>query len=268
MPWKDYFKLKEFGLSYSRPQDFVTLQHGPPIVYVIWAALWLAYHFIWILLEAYWSSTHYSSPGKWIFLLTNLSYLALATFAFMDFIVCVFVFCLRTEIVRGEVKYLPWYIKIQWIAMNVCAHAALQVTVIYWIFLAHSTKASSINKHGINLLYILLVICVSAKPIKFQHVYQAALSSLFYVIVNAIYFGASGDILYPFLDWTKPTKAFGLSIAYIFVSTPLSFLLLFGLHKLKLYIYEKILRSFNRQQTLSAKEDEALETIKFENGHV
>ena len=37
----------------------------------------------------------------------------------------------------GEIKSLPWYMKIQWIFMNICGHAALQVTVGYWIMLAN-----------------------------------------------------------------------------------------------------------------------------------
>lgn len=242
------------------------LPHGPPVLYVVWTTLWLAYHFIWISLEAYWSSTYSSSPGKWMLLLTNLSYLALAVFTLIDFIICVLVYCLRTGIIRGEIKSLPWYMKIQWITMNICGHAALQVTVVYWIMLATSTRASTINKHGINLVYILLLVCFSAKPIKFQHVYQAMLSSLFYVSVNIIYFLASGKILYPFLDWTNPGKSSLLSIAFIFISTPLSFFFFFGVYKLKLYIYGKILVYFNKNPNFQEKGEEILEPMKLENG--
>ena len=51
-------------------------------------------------MEAYWSVS--STPGKWMLLLTNLSYLALAVFALIDFLCCVFVFCLRSDILNGK----------------------------------------------------------------------------------------------------------------------------------------------------------------------
>ena len=38
-------------------------------------------------------------------LLTNLSYLALAVFTLIDFIICVLVYCLRTGIIRGMYPY-------------------------------------------------------------------------------------------------------------------------------------------------------------------
>jgi len=49
----------------------------------------------------------------------------------------IFVFQFLLFPFAGEIKSLPWYMKIQWISMNICGHAALQVTVIYWIMLAN-----------------------------------------------------------------------------------------------------------------------------------
>ncbi|VDI64034.1 Hypothetical predicted protein [Mytilus galloprovincialis] len=264
MHWKEHFKLKEFGLAYSRPQDFVTLQHGPQILYVIWAALWLAYHLIWILIEAYWSLTN--TPGKWMLLLTNLSYLALAFLTLIDFVCCLYVCCLRPDIANGRIQYLPWYIKLQWITLNICGHAAVQVTLLYWAMIATSTKASTINKHGINLVHILLLLMVSAKPIKFQHFYMAVLSSIFYIFVNVMYYLASGQILYQFLNWTKPGTTAVLSLLFIFVSTPLSHFLLFGIYKLRVYLYKKLVTSRYQNRYRKEKEEEDLKEITFENG--
>jgi hypothetical protein len=134
------------------------------------------------------------------------------------------------------------------------------------LILFSATRATTINKHGINLVYILLLVCFSAKPIKFQHVYQAMLSSLFYVSVNIIYFLASGKILYPFLDWTNPGISSILSIAFIFISTPLSFFFLFGVYKLRLYAYDKILRYFNNNRNFQEKDEEIFDPMKLENG--
>lgn len=89
-----------YCLCYFLTNMCCILQHGPQILYVIWAALWLAYHLIWILIEAYWSLTN--TPGKWMLLLTNLSYLALAFLTLIDFVCCLYVCCLRPDIANGK----------------------------------------------------------------------------------------------------------------------------------------------------------------------
>lgn len=129
-----------------------------------------------------------------------------------------------------------------------------------------ATKASTINKHGINLVHILLLLMVSAKPIKFQHFYMAVLSSIFYIFVNVMYYLASGQILYQFLNWTKPGTTAVLSLLFIFVSTPLSHFLLFGIYKLRVYLYKKLVTSRYQNRYRKEKEEEDLKEITFENG--
>jgi hypothetical protein len=57
-----------------------------------------------------------------------------------------------------------------------------------------------------------------------------------------------------------------LSIAFIFISTPLSFFFLFGVYKLRLYVYDKILRYFNKNRNFQEKDEEILDPMKLENG--
>lgn len=260
MQWRQYFKLKEFGLTYYRPQDFVSLQHGPRVLYVVFTSIWLAYHLIWVLLEAYWSL---QGSGKWVLLLTNLSYLTLAVFAFVDFVCCLYVFCLRIERTEENNKDLPWYLKLQWILLTICGQAAFQVTVLYWALLAYSSKASSVNKHGINLVYIVMVTLFSAKPMKFQHFYIPMLSSMVYILLNVIYFLASGKILYPFLNWSKPAKATLMSFLFVFVSTPLSYFFMFGLYKLRMFVCERLLK---RNEAVDEKDADVLQKFQVGNG--
>lgn len=97
-----------------------------------------------------------------------------------------------------------------------------------------SMKGSTINKHGINFLYSILIIIASRKPIKLQHVYMPVLFSLCYMIFTVIYFAATKIKVYPILDWDKPGKAIKWVVLYTFVCVPIVHLLLFGLYRLKL----------------------------------
>lgn len=99
-----------------------------------------------------------------------------------------------------------------------------------------SMKGSTINKHGINFLYSILIIIASRKPIKLQHVYMPVLFSLCYMIFTVIYFAATEIRVYPILDWSKPGKAIKWVVLYTFVCVPIVHLLLFGLYRLKLYL--------------------------------
>lgn len=103
-----------------------------------------------------------------------------------------------------------------------------------------SMKGSTINKHGINFLYSVLIIIASRKPIKLQHVYMPVLFSLCYMIFTVIYFAATKIKVYPILDWDQPGKAIKWVVLYTFVCVPIVHLLLFGLYRLKLYIKDKL----------------------------
>jgi hypothetical protein len=64
----------------------------------------------------------------------------------------------------------------------------------------------------------------------------------------------------------NPGKSSILSIFFIFISTPLSFFFLFGVYKLRLYAYDKILRYFNNNRNFQEKDEEIFDPMKLENG--
>lgn len=115
---------------------------------------------------------------------------------------------------------------------------------------------------------MLFVTLISAKPTKFQHFYIPMLSSLVYIIINVTYFAASGNILYPFLNWSKPGKAVLLSLSFVFVSTPLSFFFMFGIYKLRVFVYERLIKPCmrNMRESSAEKGGEASEKFRVENG--
>lgn len=110
------------------------------------------------------------------------------------------------------------------------------VVFFYFFFTDYTIKIWTINKHGVNLLYTLLVVILTTKPIKFQHVYFPMAFSFFYVLFTWIYFLATDELVYSFLNWNKPGKSILLTFLFVFVCTPLAHFFFFGFYKLKQYI--------------------------------
>ena len=100
----------------------------------------------------------------------------------------------------------------------------------------YSIKLWTINKHGVNLLYTLLLVALTSKPIKFQHVYIPMVFSFVYLLFTWIYFLVTDELVYKFLDWNNPGKAILLTFLFVFVCTPMSFFFFFGIYKLKQYL--------------------------------
>lgn len=108
-----------------------------------------------------------------------------------------------------------------------------------YVFSDGFPKGNTINKHGINLIYTLIIILASRKPIKLQHVYMPMLFSFCYMVFTAIYFAATQIKVYPILDWSKPEKAVLWVVLYTVLCVPIMHLLLFGVYRLKIYLKER-----------------------------
>lgn len=103
----------------------------------------------------------------------------------------------------------------------------------------------SINKHGFNMVYILLVISLTSKPIKFQHFYQPMIYAVVYLLITLIYQFSSGRLIYSFLDWeTNTAKSFLLCAIFVFICAPLTHLFVFGIYKLKKCVINKMKEAY------------------------
>lgn len=231
--------IKECGLSHRNPKRFVALEFGRPILYLPWAIFWALYHCVWIALEAYWWSlkTH-RAPLEWLLKLTNVGYILLTAVAVTECINAVYTYCFHTSKELETKTGMPWYYKLSWVLHNMSHTTALLIALSYWTILAghYTIKIWTINKHGVNLLYTLLVVILTTKPIKFQHVYIPMAFSFVYVLFTWIYFLATDELIYSFLNWNKPGKSILLTFLFVFVCTPLAHFFFFGLYKLKQYI--------------------------------
>ncbi|XP_048741364.2 protein rolling stone-like [Ostrea edulis] len=236
------FHIREFGLDHKNPKRFVTLEFGRPVLYLPWAIFWAIYHCIWIVLEAYWWSlkTH-RAPLEWLLKLTNIGYVILTSAAIAECFIAVYTYCFLTAKDRESQTGMSWYCKLSWVLHNISHPTALLIALSYWTMLSnfYTIKIWTINKHGINLLYTFLLLIFTSKPIKFQHVYFPMVFSFLYLLFTWMYFLATDDVIYSFLNWNKPGKSIMLTILYVFVCTPLAHFSIFGTYKLKQYFKQK-----------------------------
>nr|XP_022300510.1 protein rolling stone-like isoform X2 [Crassostrea virginica] len=229
--------IKEFGLNHKNPKRFVTLEIGRPVLYLPWAICWALYHCVWVVLEAYWWSLKaHRAPLEWLLKLTNIGYVLLTAVAVMECANALYTYCFHSS--KELETAMPWNYKLSWVLNNMSHPTALLIALSYWTMLSqhYSIKLWTINKHGVNLLYTLLLVALTSKPIKFQHVYIPMVFSFVYLLFTWIYFLVTDELVYKFLDWNNPGKAILLTFLFVFVCTPMSFLFFFGIYKLKQYL--------------------------------
>ncbi|XP_033746398.1 uncharacterized protein LOC117331675 [Pecten maximus] len=239
---REHFRLHKFGLEHQQPKDFVTLQAGSRVHYLIWSSFWTMFHLIWCAYDAYFfNATWDVHPASWLVYLTNWSYTLITVHSFIDFIIASYTHFYKYDKTEKE---MPWYMKVNWVIFNTMNTSAILLTLTYWVLLAKSFAATSINKHGINALYVILCVSFTAKPIKFQHFYIPVIYNLIYIIFCTIYQIISGHVVYSFLNWgEKPVSSLVLSLGYVFVCCPIMHMLIYGLYRLRLRIARRCARA-------------------------
>jgi hypothetical protein len=100
-----------------------------------------------------------------------------------------------------------------------------------------------LNVHAGNSAMLVLDLCVSARPVRLLHALHPLCYGLAYVTFNTIYwaFDHENNVLYEHvLDWRYPGPTVGVVIGLAFLIVPLLQLANFGIHKLKLLIYQRL----------------------------
>ncbi|XP_060069185.1 uncharacterized protein LOC132549282 [Ylistrum balloti] len=239
---REQFRLRKFGLDYQQPKDFVTLQAGSQVHYLVWTSFWTMFHLIWCAYDTYfYNATWDVHPASWLVYLTNWSYTLITVHSFIDFLTASYIYFYKDGKTEKE---MPWYMKVNWVIFNIMNTSAVILTITYWVLLAKSFAATSINKHGLNAVYVILCVCLTAKPVKFQHFYQPVIYNLIYIIFCTIYQIASGHVVYSFLNWSeRPVSSLLLSLSYVFLCCPVVHLMFYGLYRLRLRVARSCVRS-------------------------
>ncbi|KAL3852764.1 hypothetical protein ACJMK2_016380 [Sinanodonta woodiana] len=227
------FRLNNFGLSHNSPNRFSTLECGPLLGHVIWLIPWIPYFWVTTVIDATLLEYRGWQGAKWLTLLSNWDYILLDITSAMDMLCAIVIACKRKDIVKGECSETPWYLKVLWIFYNVINTVAIFVTLLYWTLLPPKHDHSSINKHVVNSVFVILGICITAKPIRLYHVYQPMVFAVIYLVFSVIYQNAGGGVIYKPLDWDTPGRTFGVAVGVVFVAVPIIHTFCFFLSKLR-----------------------------------
>ena len=101
------------------------------------------------------------------------------------------------------------------------------------------------HKHGTNAIYVVVDIFITATPLRLLHFFHGLLFGAAYIIFSVIYTMAGGTnnlnkpYIYGIIDWkSKPQVAVAYAVSCVFVGVPMIWLILYGLYRLRIMIYE------------------------------
>ena len=122
----------------------------------------------------------------------------------------------------------------------------------YIYFVAFMITDSSRLKHLINSIYVLSDIMVSAIPIRLHHVIYPLMAGCIYIAFNYSYYTMGGTgpghkptpYIYYEVNWNYPIQA-GICCVLVLGCVVLAQLTFFGLYKLRLCIFERVLSKHN-----------------------
>lgn len=150
---------------------------------------------------------------------------------------------------------MVWGYKIVWMLFNVAAVNALIVTIGYWGAIHSRMGAKSlvgklgyhnITAHLVNSIVMLIEGVVTPFPVRLLHVVYSNLYGLLYVTASIIFWLASGQIFYSFLDYSKQPGLAAIVIVIGFcIFQPLMQLLYYGIYRFR----EWLLTRGTRDQT-------------------
>lgn len=124
------------------------------------------------------------------------------------------------------------------------------------VFFFVDTHATSINKHGLNSVYAIINIFLTAKPINITHMWHPVLFSLIYVVFSVIHqLGFGVPPIYTVLDWSKPTTALLTSVPLVFIGVPLCHVMFFILYRTRCVIFRKCCLEKDKAETSTRHSD-------------
>lgn len=118
---------------------------------------------------------------------------------------------------------LSWYQMVHWVFYSIGNELALCVMILYWTFIYRGEDVDGVNAntHLLNGVLSLVDMWISGLPINYLHVIYILVFSAVYSVFSGLYFIATGDSIYPVLDYgSNPGAAVGLYLALTFLLLP------------------------------------------------
>ncbi|KAK2179877.1 hypothetical protein NP493_467g02033 [Ridgeia piscesae] len=249
----------------------------PTVVYAVYRGVVALYFVSWIVLSGVWTydwAASNSDRVKWFIYLTNWSFLVL-TFDVLLQAVLVVLACGKTgkydvtvnrerqHVIttrRLTIYYLcaadatndamPWYYKLSWLIHNVASNASFVISIGFWTLVNEDgTDVHPVdwNTHGVNAAYVLVDTFITAIPVRLLHFYHGVMFLSLFAIFSVLYETVAGQTnalgepyIYSVLDWSQPQTAAIYSVLVCLVATPVLWLLVFALYKLRLALHRAV----------------------------
>ncbi|XP_061186255.1 uncharacterized protein LOC133194283 [Saccostrea echinata] len=223
------WKLTSLGFDHDQPRDFVTFQWGSPKLFIAWTVLWGLLHITTLALQPYFNQEDLPY-WKWFTKLTNWSYSILAIYSIVESVSAIYVFVYRKDIIKGEAESTPWYLQLVWVLYCLATTSAITVGLLFYLLLNDGNDASSILKHFINVVFVILNLVLTRKPFRILHFYIPIAYSFIYILFTCIYQkGFNQEEVYPVLDWNDIPNVFLYALGIPLLFIPLLVLVLFML---------------------------------------
>ncbi|KAK6175471.1 hypothetical protein SNE40_013930 [Patella caerulea] len=184
---------RNFLFDYLYPEDFIRFQCIQSVfTYILWRSVWaICFIFMLILngtISDYWTPPNYIHY-QWFTYLTHWTSFLLAFVSTMDAICVIQIYLHRPDIVKGEFRQMPWYVKINWLCTTINSNLVLLVTLIHWIFVYKGERVSifAVVTYGGTALYVTINALITSSPIRILHVVYPMVMVTMYAVTNFVY---------------------------------------------------------------------------------
>ena len=153
-----------------------------------------------------------------------------------------------TDLLDSQDGNTTWYMKLTWFLSTIVYVFGIIVTIVYFSALfpyIGVTKGfiHDLDVHAFNTLQIFIDMAIIARPLRLLHAIYPLIYGAIYLIFSVIYWSQDkkNNVLYPgVLDWNQPGRT-GLNMGLLAVlGIPLLQLILFGIFRLRLYVYKRV----------------------------
>ncbi|KAF6022572.1 hypothetical protein EB796_019121 [Bugula neritina] len=170
------------------------------VFYLVWRWLWTILFTTFLVLSGALPQTWYADQSqriKYFIYLTNWGYL---TFCIAQ----IWNAATSTAGYFTQDKEVRWYMKINWFLYSFTSSPAVLISLLFWALIYSSSyplEPDTFFTHGINCLFTLLDIWLTAMPIKILHFYIPASFAVVYVVFSVIYDYSNGTnaLLRPYI---------------------------------------------------------------------
>ncbi|XP_077996020.1 protein rolling stone-like [Glandiceps talaboti] len=221
-------KKSDFGFRFQENSVFANSQWKfiPPFIFCIYRIILGLYFLGWLLYSM--TASIINNGGAYFLYLTNWGFMTLTLYLVTASSTTLY-FHIRTRKTEtglaswSKPNSTPWYFMLSWLLFNLSAIVAPIITLIYWVSLYEGAglEVGDFHVHAVNFIAVVLEVVIAGMPVRYVHVIYPAIYGITYLSHSLIYWGISGNAIYPILDYSEnpgiaTATAFGCLAMIIF----------------------------------------------------